>query len=469
MSVAKPVSIVNLEDYKIDRLVEEQRQFFQSGKTKDYHFRVEQLQRLRQMIKENEDRISAALKADLHKPAFEAYASEIAFCYGEIDHMIKNLKKWMKPQRVGTSINLFWSKSFIINEPLGVTLIIGAWNYPFQLVISPLIGAMAAGNCAIVKPSEVATATAALTTELLNKYFSRQYVTAVNGGVEVSQALLRQHFDYIFFTGGTEIGRLVAKAAAEHLTPVTLELGGKSPCIVTADANVDLAARRVIWGKFVNAGQTCVAPDYLLVHQDIKPAFLERAKEHLRTFFGNNPNESPDYCRVINERHFDRLTGLLDEGEVVVGGQHERQSRFIAPTIIDKVSLQSKIMQEEIFGPILPILTFRELREVMEIVQKMPNPLALYIFSENQTIKEQILQEIPAGGVAINNTILHLGNPNLPFGGRGTSGMGAYHGKHTFDTFSHRKSVLETSTRFYSNFIHQPYKEKLKILKMFLK
>lgn len=469
MSVARPAEVVSIDSYKVERMLEDQRRFFQTGATRDYKFRVEQLKKLRQLVKENEPKIFAALKQDLHKPEFEAYASEIAFLYEEIDHTIKHLKSWMKPKRVGTPLTLFLSRSYIINEPLGVVLIVGPWNYPFQLVLAPLVGAIAAGNCAIIKPSEMASATATLVNEMITNAFPRNFVASLTGGIEVSQMLLKQKFDHIFFTGGTEIGRIVAKAAAENLVPVTLELGGKSPCIVDKDTDIDLSARRIMWGKFFNAGQTCVAPDYLLVHASIKEKFLERAKHYLKEFFGEDPAASPDYARIITDRHFERLAGMLTQGQVIVGGQTDRKTRFIAPTLLDKLNLDDKIMQDEIFGPILPVFDYQNLDEVVHIVQRMPNPLALYVFTSNKNTEEKILNEIPFGGGCVNNTVIHLGNPNLPFGGRGTSGLGGYHGKFTFDTFTHKKSVVKTSFLVDPKFRYQPYKSKLDLLKKLIK
>jgi aldehyde dehydrogenase (NAD+) len=468
MSVLKTASVVNLDDYKLNQLMSDQRQFFLSGATKEYKFRVEQLKRLKELVKENEERIFAALKADLNKPGFEAYASEIAFIYEEINFTIKNLKSWMKPKRVWTPMTLFLSSSFIVPEPLGQVLIIGPWNYPFNLVVSPLIGAIAAGNCAIIKPSELAPQTAQVVTDIVSA-FPRNFVASLQGGPEVSQALLKQKFDHIFFTGGTEIGKVIAKAAAETLTPVTLELGGKSPCIVDKDTDLDLTARRIVWGKFFNAGQTCVAPDYMLVHSSIKNSLLERMKHYVHEFYGKDIAQSPDYCRIINERHFDRLEMLLNEGEIVVGGQVDRKTKFIAPTIIDKINLSHKIMQGEIFGPILPVLEYHNIDEAIHTVRRMPNPLALYVFSSNKQNQDKIIAELPFGGGCINNTLLHLGNPNLPFGGRGESGVGAYHGKFSFDCFTHKKSVVKTSFLIDPKFRYQPYKEKLNLLKKLIK
>lgn len=455
----------------LDQLMRTQRAYFLSGATRSYEFRTQQLRRLRALIKEHEDQILAALDQDIGKPGFEAYTSEVGFMYEEIDYTLSSLASWMKPKRVRTPLILMPSSSQIIPEPMGQVLIIGPWNYPLQLVLSPLVGAIAAGNVAVLKPSELAPATSRLLAEIIPKAFSPEYITVVEGAVEVSQALLARHWDYIFFTGSTTVGRIVARAAAEHLTPVTLELGGKSPCIVHRETDLDVTARRIAWGKFFNAGQTCVAPDYLLVDETIKAPLLERLKNQIHAFFGDDPARSPDYARIINERHFDRLTGLLVEGEgqVVAGGRSDRAARYMAPTIIDGVRLEHRVMADEIFGPILPVLSFRTLDEAIATVRERPNPLALYLFTSNEQVQERIMTELPFGGGCINNTVMHLASPYLPFGGRGASGTGAYHGKYTFDTFTHHKSVVKSSFLFDPSVRYQPYKEKLRLVRRLVK
>ena len=445
-----------------------QRTFFATGKTKDYNFRVAQLNKLSQLIKDHEQLILDAVYADLRKPALEAFGSEILITLSEIKFALKHLKTWMKPKKVGTPINLFPSSSYIYTEPLGVVLIVAPWNYPFALTIQPLIGAIAAGNCAILKPSEHTPHTSSAIAKIINDNFDPNFIIAIEGGIETSQALLAEKFDHIFFTGGTAIGKIVMEAAAKYLTPVTLELGGKSPCIVDETCDLEVTAKRIVWGKFYNAGQTCVAPDYLLVQKNIKPLLIEKLVTHVKAFFGENPQKSPDLARVVNDRQFDRLVGLLDEGKVLIGGNSDKSDRFIAPTLIEAVSPNSKIMAEEIFGPILPILEYDQLSEAIAFVNAHPKPLALYFFSRNKQNQERILQSVSFGGGCFNDTIMHLGNPELPFGGVGHSGMGSYHGKASFDIFSHRKSVLKNSFRFDLKWRYPPYTMTLESLKKFI-
>jgi aldehyde dehydrogenase (NAD+) len=347
-------------------------------------------------------------------------------------------------------------------------LIVAPWNYPFALTIQPLIGAIAAGNCAILKPSEHTPHTSQAIAKIINDNFDPNFIIAIEGGIETNQALLAERFDHIFFTGGTAIGKIVMEAAAKHLTPVTLELGGKSPCIIDETCDLEITAKRIVWGKFYNAGQTCVAPDYLLVQKNIKPLLIEKLVTHVKAFFGENAQTSPDLARIVNDRQFDRLVGLLDEGKVLIGGNSDKSDRFIAPTLIDAVSPNSKIMAEEIFGPILPILEYDQLSEAIAFVNAHPKPLALYFFSSNKQNQERIIQETSYGGGCFNDIIMHLGNPELPFGGVGHSGMGSYHGKASFDTFSHRKSVLKNSFRFDLKWRYPPYKMTLESLKKFI-
>ncbi|OIP75955.1 MAG: aldehyde dehydrogenase family protein [Oscillatoriales cyanobacterium CG2_30_44_21] len=453
----------------IQTIIAKQRAFFATGKTKEYDYRITQLNKLLSLIKDNDQLILDALRADLRKPAIEGFGSELLGTISEIKYLIKNLKNWMKPQKVSTPINLFPSSSYIYAEPLGVVLIVAPWNYPFVLTMQPLAGAIAAGNCAIVKPSEHTPHTSKAIATLINNNFDPSLITAIEGGIDTNQALLAEKFDHIFFTGGTAIGKIVMEAAAKHLTPVTLELGGKSPCIVDSDCNLEIAAKRIIWGKFYNSGQTCVAPDYLLVQREVKSDLIEQIIACLKTFFGENPQQSPDLGRIVNERQFDRLAGLLGEGRILVGGQSDRDDKFIAPTLIDQVSPNSKIMADEIFGPILPILEYDQLSEAIAFVNAQPKPLALYIFSKNKQNQDQILQEVPFGGGCVNDTIMHLGNPELPFGGVGNSGMGSYHGKASFDVFTHRKSVLRNSFRFDLQWRYPPYTMSLETLKKFIK
>lgn len=445
-----------------------QREFFATGKTKSYEFRKAQLEKLERLIKEHDQIILDALHQDLRKPAFEAFGSEVLGTTSEIKYILKHLRSWIKPQKVNTPFNLFPSSSYIHTEPLGVVLIVAPWNYPFTLTMQPLLGAIAAGNCAILKPSEHTPNTSRVIAQIINDNFDPSFITVIEGGIETNQALLAEKFDHIFFTGGTAIGKIVMAAAAKHLTPVTLELGGKSPCIVDATCDLEIAAKRIIWGKFYNCGQTCIAPDYLLVQKSIKPILLEKLVSYIKTFFGENPQQSADLGRIVNERQFDRLVGLLDQGKILTGGQHDRGDRYIAPTLIDEVSLDAKVMADEIFGPILPILEYDQIEEAIALVKAQPKPLALYLFSKNEQLQQRIVQEVSYGGGCFNDIILHVGNPELPFGGVGNSGIGSYHGKASFDTFSHRKSILKNSFRFDLKWRYPPYKMSLETLKKFI-
>ncbi|MDZ7958928.1 MAG: aldehyde dehydrogenase [Aulosira sp. DedQUE10] len=448
-------------------IIRKQREFFQTGKTKDVAFRIAQLKILKQAILENEQAIVQALKADLHKPEFETYATEI-FVIKEIDYAIKHINTWTKPQKAAVPIDFFQYSAKIYSEPLGVVLIIGPWNYPFNLIIAPLVGAIAAGNCTILKPSELAPHTSSLLAEMIAKYFDPAYIALVEGGVETSKNLLAEKFDYIFFTGGTTVGKIVMEAAAKNLTPVTLELGGKSPCIVDTEINLEHTVKRITWGKFLNAGQTCIAPDYILVNKKIKINLVAALKKCIKEFYGDRPASSPDYARIISQKHFDRLANLLKNGEVIVGGETNPEERYIAPTLIDNVSLEDAIMQEEIFGPILPIIEYSDITEAIAFINSRPKPLALYLFSQNKNLQKRILQETSSGGVCINDTVLHCGVPSLPFGGVGDSGIGSYHGKASFDTFSHRKSVLQNSFLLDLKWRYAPYQGKLAFLKRLL-
>jgi aldehyde dehydrogenase (NAD+) len=449
---------------KCAEIITKQRQFFQTGKTKDVTFRIAQLKILKQLVIENKEVIIQALKADLHKPEFETYATEIGVTK-EIDYALKHINNWTKPQKAAVPLEFFPYSAKIYPEPLGVVLIIGPWNYPFNLIISPLVGAIASGNCTIIKPSELAPHTSNLITELIYKYFSPEYITVVPGAVETSQQLLAEKFDHIFFTGGTAIGKIVMEAAAKHLTPVTLELGGKSPCIIDTDINLEHTAKRITWGKFINAGQTCIAPDYLLVDQKIKPDLVNALKKCLKEFYGENPATSGDYARIIHQKHFDRLANFLKCGEIITGGETNPEELYIAPTLLENVSLTDTVMQEEIFGPILPIIEYTDINEAITLINSRPKPLALYLFSQNKKLQNRILQETSSGGICINDTVMQVGVSSLPFGGVGDSGMGRYHGKASFDTFSHYKSVLQNSFRLDINWRYAPYQGKLSLLK----
>ncbi len=448
--------------------IHNQRDFFQTGKTKDIYFRIQQLKTLKQAVVDNETAIFNALKADLNKPLEESFTAEIVLVVKEIEYAIKHIKSWTKPKKAEIPWQFIPASAKIYPEPLGVVLILGAWNYPFQLVLAPLIGAIAAGNCAILKPSEIASHTSNLVAEIFDKYFERSYLAVIEGGVETSQQLLAEKFEHIFFTGGTAVGKIVMEAAAKQLTPVTLELGGKSPCIVDTDIDLKIAARRITWGKFFNAGQTCLAPDYLLVDRKIKNNLLDEIKRCLQEFYGANPAKSPDYARIINQKQFDRLVNYLKDlkdGKIIIGGETASEERYIAPTLIDSVSWEDTVMQQEIFGPILPVIEFTEIAEAINIINSQPKPLALYLFSQNQNLQKRIIKETSFGGGCINHTIIHYAVPSLPFGGIGNSGIGSYHGKAGFDTFSHYKSVLKKPFLLDVKLLYPPYKNKLSLLR----
>ncbi len=453
----------------IKELLIKQREYFNSGETRSLEFRAEQLRKAQSLLIDHEDEIFEALNMDLGKSAMESYISEVGFVQAELRYMLKNIRGLNQPTRVRTPLIYLGARSYIYNDPLGVVLIIGPWNYPLHLIMAPLAGAIAAGNCVILKPSELAPHTSRVIKKLLGNEFAREYIAVVEGGIETSQALLEEKFDHIFFTGGTEVGRIVMKAAAEKLTPVTLELGGKSPCVVDKNINIDYTARRICWGKFLNAGQTCVAPDYLLVHRDIKPELLEKMKEVITEFYGEDPRQCPDYARIINERHFDRILALLGEGDIITGGEAQREDRYISPTIIDWVSPDAPIMQEEIFGPILPVMEYEHLEEAIQFINLRPKPLALYFYSRDQKQQEKMMEETTSGGVCINDSIIHISNLELPFGGVGDSGIGSYHGKASFTTFSHQKSVMKNSMLFDLPVKYPAYKISLQKMKQLLR
>ena len=450
-------------------LVTKQKAFFDAGRTRDVDFRKQQLDILRREIADNREDILTALQQDLSKSAYEGYLTEVGIVLDEIRFVRKRLARWARPRRVRTHLFLVPASSYRYAEPYGVVLIIAPWNYPFQLVMGPLIGAMAAGNCAVIKPSEFAPNTSRVIAKLISRNFDPAYIAACEGHAEVSQALLDQPFDYIFFTGSVAVGKLVMQAAARRLTPVTLELGGKSPCIVDRDIELKITARRIVSGKFINAGQTCIAPDYLLVHHEIKDRLIECIKYSILDFFGDDPKLSPDYPRIVNEKHFQRLAGLMQFGSVIVGGQSDLQNLYIAPTVIDEVSWGDPIMENEIFGPILPVLSYENLEETITQIKKLPRPLALYSFSNNRQLNETILADLSFGGGCINDTLLHFANPHLPFGGVGNSGIGSYHGQKSFETFSHRKSILKRSFRLDAPLRYPPYGNKLKFLERILR
>ncbi|MCA8920780.1 MAG: aldehyde dehydrogenase family protein [Planctomycetes bacterium] len=422
------------------------RSTFLSGRTKDLAWRRRQLERLIALMRENEERIFEALTLDMGKPREEAYGAEIGTVVGETEYTLKRLHKWAKPEKVRTNLINLPGSSMIQREPLGVVLVIAPWNYPIQLALLPVMGALAAGNCVVLKPSEITTHSAALMAELLPNYLDPQAVTVVEGGVAETTELLEQRFDHVFFTGSTRVGQIVMQAAAKHLTPVTLELGGKSPTLVDEDVDLEVAARRIAWGKFFNCGQTCLAPDYVLVHGRREQELVDALKAAVESFYGEDPQTSKDFARIVSAQHHQRLVSLIEGQTVVCGGVHDAATRYLAPTILRDVDPGSPIMQEEIFGPILPVLRVESMDEAIEFVRARPRPLGLYVFSRNKAVIERALNGISAGGVSVNDTMAHFTVPELPFGGVGQSGMGAYHGKHSFETFSHRKAVIKKAT-----------------------
>ena len=427
---------------KTERIVEAQRAFFDSGRTKDVNFRLAALRRLRDGIRRREKEIEAALYQDLRKSSFESHMTEIGMVQEEIGFLLKHTEEYARPVRTPASLSQFPGSCRVIREPRGVTLVMSPWNYPFLLALQPAAGAIAAGNCCVIKPSAYAPAVSRCIRDLIGEIFPPRYVAVVEGGRAENAGLLEQRFDYIFFTGSVNVGRLVMKKAAEHLTPVTLELGGKSPCIVERDADVDLAAKRIVFGKFLNSGQTCVAPDYCLVQEDVQKRFLACLVKWIRRFWGARPLEHPDYPRMVNGKHFDRVMGLLSGQEIVTGGRGRRSSLQIAPTVLRNVSPDAPVMREEIFGPVLPVLTYRTLPEAEAFIAERPKPLALYLFTKNKSTARRVLGRLSFGGGCVNDTVLHLASSRLPFGGTGESGMGSYHGKKSFDAFTHEKSIL---------------------------
>lgn len=455
----------------IELIFNQQKKFFNNGKSKDIDFRINKLKKLKKVIKENEEEILQALKNDLGKSNFEAYATEIGIIYDEINLHIKNVNKWAKREKRKSPMVHYPSKSYVYKEPYGVTLIIGPFNYPFQLVIAPLIGAISAGNTAIIKPSENTINTAKLLEKIINDNFEKEYIRVVDplGGKEVVSYLLDLPFDYIFFTGSVRVGKIVMEKAAKNLTPVTLELGGKSPCIVDSDANINLAAKRIVWGKFLNAGQTCVAPDYICLHKNIKEKFLKALVNEIRSQFGNDIKKSVDYPRVVNTMSLNRFAQYLNDGEIYFGGEIDKETLYMEPTILTNAKLDSSIMIEEIFGPILPIIEFDDLNQIINIVNDREKPLALYYFSESNKKIEYIIEKTSAGGVTINDTIIHVANGNLPFGGVGPSGLGKYHGKESFNTFSHIKPVMKRGTFIEFNVRFAPYNNRIKLLRKLMK
>ncbi|WP_424767065.1 aldehyde dehydrogenase [Paenibacillus sp. sgz302251] len=456
---------------EIGLYIKQHKQFFEKGCTLDAPFRLEQLKLLKQTILRYEKELIEALRLDLRKSELEAYTTELVIVIQSINHAIKHLKKWMKPLKVKTPIHLFPSRSQLLKEPYGTALIIGPFNYPFQLVIEPLIGAMAAGNCAVLKPSESTPHVSALIKRMIGESFDPAYIRVIEGERETTSALIHAPFDYIFFTGSIPVGKIVMEAAAKNLVPVTLELGGKSPVIVDRTANLELAAKRIVWGKLMNTGQTCIAPDYVLAHEEVKNVLLSKMKEAIRSFYGSDARQTEDYGRIVNERQFDRLVSILqaDQTSIVFGGGSDREELYIEPTLLDNVTWDSASMSEEIFGPLLPIMTYRHLEEALTMIKARPKPLSLYLFTEDKAVERAVLSRASFGGGCINDTVLHAASVHLPFGGVGSSGIGAYHGRYSFDVFSHQKSILIRSSKFEPGFLFPPYAGKINSIKRLLK
>lgn len=453
-----------------EALMEKQRKFFAKGATFEVSYRIEALNRLEQAILKYEDRLYEALKEDLGKSRPEAYMCEVGLTLSELRYVKKHVQSWSRDRRVLTPLAQFHARSFTVQEPYGVVLVMSPWNYPVLLTLEPLIGALAAGNCCVVKPSAYSPAASKVMAELIREAFSEEYVAVVEGGRKENQSLLEQKFDYIFFTGGVTVGKMVMEKASAHLTPVTLELGGKSPCIIDHTANLKLAARRLVFGKYLNCGQTCVAPDYVLAEQSVKDELLEYIKKEIRRQFGKRPLQNPSYGKMINRKHFDRVLRLIDREKLVCGGESSEDSLQIAPTVLQQVTEEDAVMQEEIFGPVLPVLTVKNMDEAYAFVKNHPQPLALYIFTSDKQTEDKFLREAPFGGGCVNDTIIHLATSSMGFGGVGNSGMGSYHGKKSFETFSHEKSIVKKYTWLDMPLRYQPYnKMKEKLVRMFVK
>ncbi|KEK23557.1 aldehyde dehydrogenase [Bacillus gaemokensis] len=453
----------------ITSIVNEQKSYFYKGHTRDIETRKQHLRKLYEGIGRFEADIFQALKLDLNKSDHESFTTEIGYVLKEISFLIKHLSSWSKPKRVRTALTHFGSKGKIIPEPYGVTLIMAPWNYPFQLAIAPLVGALAAGNTVVLKPSELTPNVSSLLASILRELFPAELVAVVEGGVTESTALLREPFDYIFFTGSVGVGKIVMEAAAKKLIPLTLELGGKSPCIVHKDTKLDVAARRIVWGKFLNAGQTCVAPDYIYVHSSVKGEFIKALRTEIEHQYGEKPLQNENYVRVVSKRHFERLLSFLQDGRTEIGGNYKEETLHIEPTVLTNITWQDPIMEDEIFGPILPVMEYEGIEEVIETIQKQPKPLALYVFSENKELQKKVTQNISYGGGCMNDVVYHLATPYLPFGGVGSSGLGSYHGEQSFRTFSHYKSILSQTTVFDMKIRYSSTKSALKFIRKLLK
>lgn len=453
----------------IDLIVNKQKAFFNLNSTKDIYFRIEQLDKLKNIILEYEDLIIDSLYKDLGKSPFESYSTEIGMVLSEISHAQKNIKNWSKVKKVKTPLTNFKAKSYIYPEPYGNVLIISPWNYPLQLTLAPLLGAIAAGNTALIKPSSSSLHTSNTIEKMINENFPEEFIHVINMDSKSADYLLDKKFDYIFYTGSVSVGKLIMGKASKHLTPITLELGGKSPCIVDKEGNIDIFAKRIVWGKFLNAGQTCVAPDYVYVHKDIKDKLIEKIVKYIEYFYGKNIKDNDEYPRIINKKQFNRLISLIDENKLIYGGDSDLESLYISPTIMDNITWDDPVMEDEIFGPILPLLEYESIVQVIEEIKKRPRPLALYVFSTNPKVVTKVINSLSFGGGCINDTVMHLANPHLPFGGIGDSGMGAYHGEYSFHTFTHYKSILDKSLSPDVDTRYPPYKGKLKWVKKFMK
>lgn len=462
---------MNFTAQDVENMITAQRSYYFSRATKNLEFRKQQLVNLKETIKKYEKEITEALKLDLNKSEFEAYATEIGIVLDSITHMVKNIDEWAKPITAKTPVQFQPGKSYVVREPYGVVLIIGPFNYPFQLVMEPLLGAIIGGNTAIIKPSEATVHTTKIIKKIIEETFEENYVRVVEGEKEEVEALIHASFDFIFFTGSVSTGKVIMRAAAERLTPIVLELGGKSPAIVDQTANLQVAAKRIVWGKFTNNGQTCVAPDYILVHSSVYKKFIKILKQTITAFYGENPQQSDDYGRIIHTRHFDKLKAILDADaeRVTFGGIVNREDLYIAPTIIEGADWDSKVMEDEIFGPILPIMAYNDLANAIHAIRRLPKPLAAYLFTENDNAREYFLEELPFGGGCINDIMAHVGNTHLPFGGVGPSGMGAYHGQASFECFTHQKAILQRSTKLATNILFPPYKQKVKLIRKVMK
>ncbi|MFD0988839.1 aldehyde dehydrogenase [Mariniflexile jejuense] len=453
----------------MSNIISEQKTFFNSQKTKTITFRLQYLKALKNEILLKEQAVYDALQHDFKKSEFETFISEFGLVISQLNLAIKNLKKWSKPKRITPSILSFPSTDYIYKEPYGTVLIIAPWNYPFLLALEPLIMAIAAGNTVVLKPSELTKNTSQLLTDIIKNVFPDNYAVSIEGGIETSTELLAQKWDYIFFTGSVPVGKIIAQAAAKHVTPVTLELGGKSPCIIDDTVNLKLVAKRLVWGKFFNAGQTCIAPDYIIIKAKIKNDFIKLLKIEILKAYGENPKESADFPRIINTKNTVRLIKLLEDIDVIFGGDFDESENYVSPTLIDEPSLESEVMKHEIFGPILPILTYKTNEDIEHIISNFEKPLACYVFSNNKNFVKETLIKYSFGGGVINDTLIHFGNHKLPFGGVGASGMGAYHGKYGFDTFSHAKSIIKRGNWLDPSLRYTPYTKKLNLIKKLFK